>query len=83
MALYAQIHRRVQRQVLVVGGAVQLMTTQTGHRLAGPSIDNILADRVGRLVCAGMARLAQVDIQTLQQKRVLGSVRLVTSGTGL
>ena len=55
MALDAEVHRRVKREVLGEAGAMHGMATEAGHGLFGTRVDDILPYRVRSRVDAFMA----------------------------
>lgn len=81
MALNAEVHLGIKGQVFVKIGSMQLMTGQTGHRLIGPRINNIVTNGMGYFVGTLMTAFTQRDRIGLQILTTIGTVRRMAFGT--
>ncbi len=80
MALNAEIHGRVQREIELEIGAVQFMTTHASHRLVTAGIDHVLSDRVRSFMCVGMTGEAELRVGSLKVPGIIGPVRGMAVG---
>lgn len=81
MALQTEGHLRVERQIVLVVGAVQLVAGQTVHRAACFRVDDIFADRVRDFVRSDVAVGTKANVDPLQHILAVRTVRSVAVGT--
>lgn len=80
MALKAEIHGRIERQIFIEIGAMHFMAAQTGQRRSGSFVDNAGADWMRSTVGIDMAARAEIEIKAGEVLIVVGTMRCMTSG---
>ena len=80
MALNAEIHLWIQRQVGLEVGAMQFVTAQAGHRLIGAPVDDLRADRVRGGMRALVASRAQIHAGAREITCILGPMWSMATG---
>lgn len=82
MTLDAQIPISVKPHMIFMIGAFGCMTTRTGHHLAGPRVEDILANRMGKGAMEAVTLVTDIIDRCLKHIGMVGAMRRMAVRAG-